>query len=71
MLNVCAGCLNCEQHATNCRVAKGGFEICEIVDAGSGPLPRATRHHRGKKRLQLIEPQPLPFTARPSVAKSN
>jgi hypothetical protein len=58
MLNVCAVCPNCEQHATNCGVARS--EQCDLERLDDGR----------EKHRRLFEQQPLRFTARPSVAKS-
>ena len=59
MLNVCAVCLNCEQHATNCGVAMSEHRELERLYDGR------------EKQRRLFEQQPLRFTARPSVAKSD
>jgi len=59
MLNVCAVCPNCEQHTTNCGLARSEHRDLERLDDG------------GEKQLRLFKQQPLRFTARPSVAKSD
>ena len=59
MLNVCAVCLNCEQHATNCGVAMSEHRELERLYDGR------------EKQRRLSEQQPLRFTARPSVAKGD
>jgi len=59
MLNFCEFCLNCEQHATNCGVARSEHRDLERLYDGR------------EKQRRLLDQQPLRFTARPSVAKSD